>query len=127
MKKQWMIMILLFVLAGCSSKVESNATQSEGLEVEVISNPENATLLEPVEIIASITHSGTSVGEGTDIFFEIIKKDGPVIGTVTPEKVSDGKYQIKTIFDEEGTYEFISHVTLGPEHVMPVYEMKVSP
>ena len=126
MKKQWMIMILLLSLVGCSSNVESNATKAKGLEVEVRSNPEQVPLLKPVKIIATVTNNGASVGKDPDIYFELIKKDGAVIGNVTPEKISDGKYQIETIFDEVGIYQIVSHVTLGEEHVMPVYEINVS-
>lgn len=95
--------------------------------MEVISNPENAKLLEPVKIIATVTMNGAQVSDKTQIFFELMKKDGVIIGNVTPERIGDGKYQIETIFDEKGVYQIVSHVTLGNEHEMPIYEIQVSP
>ena len=128
MKKRLILIlaVCLLGLAGCSLMAEPSASKPEGLKVEVISNPENAILLEPIKITATVTMNGTAVSEEADVFMELIKKDGAVIGTVRPEMVGDGKYQIETIFDEEGVYQIVSHVTLGEEHEMPVYEINVS-
>ena len=117
----------LFVLGGCSASEQSNASKAAGLEVEVTSNPKNVKLLEPVKIKALVTNDGVEVSEKAEVEFEIIKKDRATIGSVTPEKLEDGKYQIETIFDEEGVYQIVSHVSLGNDHEMPIYEINVSP
>ena len=62
-----------------------------------------------------------------EVEFELIKKDGAYDWFCTPENIGDGKYQIETIFDEEVVYQIVSHVTLGNEHEMPIYEINVTP
>jgi hypothetical protein len=129
MKKRLIVILALCFLGlfGCSSNVELSATKTQGLKVEVITHPEIAILLDPITITTIVTINGTAVGEEADVILELKKKDGAVIGTVRPEMVGEGRYQIETIFDEEGVYQIVAHVTLGEEHEMPVYEINVLP
>ena len=62
-----------------------------------------------MKITAVVTNDGVSVSDKAEVDFELIKKDGATIGSVNPENIGDGKYQIETIFDEEGVYEIFSH------------------
>lgn len=121
------LMIGLVVLLGGCSANDRPVSKATGLEVEVISNPTKATLLEPVKITAVVTNDGVSVSDKAEVKFELIKKDGATIGSVNPENIGDGKYQIETIFDEVGVYQIVSHVTLENDHEMPIYEMNVTP
>lgn len=119
----------LVLMIGCLSFLLgcADSSQSTGLKVDVSSNPGYAKLLEPVKIIAEVTNGGVAVSKDVEVVFELIKKDGATIGSVTPDLVDEGKYQIETIFDEEGVYQIIFHVTLGEAHDMPVYEITISP
>jgi hypothetical protein len=118
------ILILLIgclcLLGGCSESEQSNVSKTSDLEVEVSSNPKKVKLLEPVKITALVTRDGVEVSEKAEVEFELIKKDSATIGSVTPENIGDGKYQIETIFDEEGVYQIVSHVSLGNDHEMPI-------
>jgi hypothetical protein len=117
----------LCLLGGCSESEQSNVSKTSDLEVEVFSNPKKVKLLEPVKITALVTSDGVEVSEKAEVEFELIKKDSATIGYVTPDYIGDGKYQIETIFDEEGVYQIVSHVSLGNDHEMPIYEINVSP
>ncbi len=114
-------------MTGCTGKDEASHNITDGLEVTVTSSPSNAKLLEPVKVLATIKSGGVKVGDEAQVEFELIKKDGAPIGTVKPERIGEGKYQIETIFDEAGVYQIVSHVTLGVEHAMPIHEISVSP
>lgn len=117
----------LLLLGGCSSIDKTLASKAtDGLKVEVTSNPKKAKLLKPVKITALVTKDGIPVSDKAEVEFELIKKDGGTIGSVTPENIGNGKYQIETIFDEEIVYQIVAHVSLGNEHEMPVYEVNVT-
>lgn len=123
-----MILIIgCLLLGGCSTIERAHAPKSTGLEVEVTSNPKHAKLLKPVKVTALVTNNGTPVSNKAEVQFELIKKDGATIGSVTPENIGNGKYQIETIFDEEVVYQIVAHVSLGNEHEMPIYEVNVAP
>ncbi|MGE8077466.1 FixH family protein [Peribacillus loiseleuriae] len=127
MRKFILLIVCLLILAGCSASDEPKATKAVGLEVNVKSNPKDAKLLEPVKIIATVTNDGVEVSEKAEVMFELIKKDGATLGSINPENIGNGKYQIETIFDEEGVYQIISHVSLENAHEMPIHEINVSP
>lgn len=129
------LIVSLLLLVGCVEKKSTDSNlekliedeQAANLVVEVTSNPQEVKLLEPVKITATVTENNIPVSkEATEIWFELIKKDRAALGTVTPESVGDGKYQIETILDEEGIYQIIAHVTVGSIHEMPVYEINVT-
>lgn len=120
-------LISLIVLGGCSANNQPSASKATGLEVEISSNPKNAKLLEPVKITAVVTNNGVPVSKDAEVEFELMKKDGGSIGSVQPENMGDGKYQIETIFDEEVVYQVVSHVTYENQHEMPIYEINVTP
>lgn len=129
MKTSILILLSFFIItvAGCAGKDEASQNITNGLEVTVTSNPSAAKLLEPVKVLATVKRGGVKVGEEAEVEFELIKKDGSPIGTVRPERIGEGEYQIETIFDEEGIYQIVSHVTFGAEHEMPIHEITVSP
>ncbi|KKI90506.1 hypothetical protein WQ54_21415 [Bacillus sp. SA1-12] len=117
----------LLILGGCTAKEEAKTSKTIGLDVAVTSIPKQIQLLKPVKITALVTINGAEVNEKAEVEFELIKKNGAQIGFVTPEYIGDGKYQIETIFDEEGEYQIVSHVSIGNVHEMPIFEIKVLP
>lgn len=129
MRKWLLLFSCLLVLAGCVQKepISENDLSKQGLQVSINSNVKEVKAFEPIKIFAKVTNAGTPVEKTEEIKFEIIKKEGPTIGSVNPENLGKGKYQIETIFDEPGVYQIISHVTVTGAHEMPKLEITVVP
>lgn len=128
--KRWLLLCsCLLVLVGCVKKepISEKAVSSQGLQVAIDSTVKEIKVFEPIKIFANVTNASEPVEKTEEIKFEIIKKDGPTIGSVNPDNLGKGKYQIETMFDEPGVYQIISHVSVAGAHEMPKIEITVVP
>ncbi|HSJ37621.1 MAG TPA: FixH family protein [Planococcus sp. (in: firmicutes)] len=130
MKKLMVIGAFGLMLAGCGMEDESadNATAAgqevQGLEVEVLTEPEGETGEWTLE--AYVSQGTEAVNDADEVKFEVFeagKKDESV--KIDYTDVKDGVYSVKHTFQEDGVYYFIPHVTARSLHTMPTQQVIV--
>lgn len=127
----YLMLIALFIIAGCSNKQEirNNEESPELIEVSVEINSPTIKIHEAVVIKAKVTQGKDVVKDATEVKFEIWR-DGD--SEDDHEKLegeinqTEGVYYINKTFHQPGLYYVITHVTARNMHSMPKLELEVT-
>lgn len=128
MKKSFFVFIsvlLLFVLASCSSNKQQNDVVPKMLDVNLSINPEKGALNQFITFKAKVTQGGENVNDADEVTFEIWRSKDPKHEKINITNPKDGVYSLKKSFQREGTYYIISHVTAREMHNMPKKEFTI--
>ncbi|WP_456275739.1 FixH family protein [Bacillus sp. AK128] len=119
---------IFFILTGCNSTENPGVTEETAmppiLEVEIEIDNEMPSIGEAVTISAKVTQGEEVVEDASDVSFEVWKQDSDhemIVG----EHQKSGVYSVSKVFDEEGIYTIVAHVTARDQHTMPRVEITV--
>ncbi|MCF6136562.1 FixH family protein [Pseudalkalibacillus berkeleyi] len=129
------LFVLVLLLAACGEEKdqdnhdghnENNEPSMEALEVK-LEGPEEVKQGESVTFSAMVTQGEEKVSDADEVMFEIwkegAKKDSMMMKA---ESDGEGKYSVKTTFEEDGNYIVQSHVTARSMHTMPKQQVTVT-
>ncbi|MFD2443015.1 FixH family protein [Bacillus sp. CGMCC 1.16607] len=127
MKKLIVALILLIgVIAGCSSKKEEQQAEPSLEIIEVnIQIPETINPNEEAVIQAVVTQGKEKVDDANEVKFEIEKVGQQEHEMLEAKNEGKGVYSINKTFTENGKYIVTSHVTARGMHSMPNKEFTV--
>lgn len=130
MKKLFLLIIsTLLLLTGCSAKEKEEERTSmlpslEPIVVKLTIEPEEiAGAL--VTITANVTQAEEYVEDASEVVFELWKDGDTEHEMIQIEHKSEGNYVLERVFDQDGRYTVISHVTARNMHSMPKKEFIV--
>ena len=127
MKKISVLFILsLILLAGCNADNNAeNEIELKPLDVE-IRVTENVNADEEVKIDALVSYGEENVEDADEVKFQIWEKGNEEEDEfIEGEHIGDGIYSVSKVFDHDGVFIVVAHVTARSMHNMPKTEIKV--
>ena len=97
---------LTLVLVGCSNKEEATPF----LQLTFTSDKETVKVDEVFILTAEVTYGNRDISEGTIVEFEFIE-NGMSLGTVNPNYVGEGVYELEMKLLSTGEHIIIAHVS----------------
>ncbi|MBM7648680.1 hypothetical protein JOC78_001626 [Bacillus ectoiniformans] len=133
MKKIWMIAIsiLLLLVAGCSGEESQKEKAPEKKEKIVspldvkIQMPEEIVPNQEVKVEAHVTQGDKKVEDASEVKFEVFKSGVKETEMIKGEHQGEGIYSMNKVFEEEGSYSVVAHVTARDLHSMPKKDFQV--
>ncbi|MEH7121036.1 FixH family protein [Neobacillus vireti] len=126
MKKSVLLLIVILSLGltvSCS-KQEENTAMPKMVEVNLKVSPNPGEPNKPIILEAKVTQGKEKINDA-DVSFEIWRSKDPNHEKIAIPHAKDGIYRLEKIFQQEGTYYIISHVTARDMHNMPKKEFTV--
>lgn len=123
-----LLMLSIWSILGYSNGATTEETVPQIIEVSVKTNPETLIVNEEITIVAQITQGEDTVYDADEVKFEIWKEGQPEDQHEEVEakwNKSDGIYYVEKIFEEQGIYNVIAHVTARGMHSMPTVPIEV--
>jgi hypothetical protein len=132
MKKKLLLSILSLLIftsmAACSQsngKKEETSIVPQILDVQLLINPEQGNVNEPITFSAKVLYGEEEVTDADEVEFEIWRANEENHEKVVVEHKSNGVYELEKSFSKEGTYYIYAHVTAEDMHYMPKKEFVV--
>lgn len=120
------ILIFMSILAACSGQQEvMEETTPAFLDVQLMINPEQGKVNDPVTFQAKVTYGEKEVTDADSVEFEIWRSQDDHHEKIEVEHKENGIYQLDKEFNKEGTYYIIAHVTAENMHNMPKEEFVI--
>ena len=114
--------LCLFVLASCGPNKKSEDDTPKMLNVNMSILPEKGKVNNPVTFKAEVTMGLEKVNDADEVAFEIWRAKDVKHDKIQIKHSKNGVYRLSKIFQQEGTYYIISHVTAMGMHNMPKKE-----
>lgn len=117
---------VLIGLSACSGqKQQVNDSVPKMLDVNLLVNPSEGEVNQPVTFKAEVTQGKEKVNDADEVIFEIWRSKDQKHEKITIKNSKDGVYSLQKSFQQEGTYYIISHVTARGLHNMPKKEFVI--
>lgn len=113
---------------GCSNGSTKEETVPQIIEVSVKTKPEILIVNKEITIVAKVTQGEDIVDDADEVKFEIWKegeKEDQHEEVEAKWNKSEGVYYVEKIFEEQGIYNVIAHVTARGMHSMPKVQIEV--
>lgn len=119
-----LLFAIALILSGCSEgKTKDQLPKMLNVDLQIL--PKSAEVNELVTFQAKVTYGDEIVTDADDVTFEIWRADQEKTESFEVPHSTDGLYQYKKKFDEEGTYYVYAHVTARSMHTMPKEEFYI--
>lgn len=117
------------ILIGCSfPAVDDDANEKyhkkEPLEID-IQVPENIVKEKNTKLEIKLSEGGKAISDVDEISAEIWKKDSDRVLEPVIEKSADSRYEIETLFEQEGIYNIKIYASYNESSVMPTKQFIV--
>jgi hypothetical protein len=131
LKKPWFGMLLSVVLLTSCNPIndkpnnELEVKAPSIIEVEIQTTPEKPLPGDDVQIEAKVTQAGNPVDDANDVSFEIWEKNNDEHETIVAEHSDKGAYSINKVFEKDGVFNIVAHVTARDQHTMPKIDLVI--
>lgn len=117
--------LLVATMVACSNSKETSDEIPKMLNVDLTIHPEKGKVNQPIIFEAKVTQGSENVNDADKVIFEIWRSKAEKHEKIQVKHAKNGVYSLKKIFDQEGTYYVISHVTARGMHNMPKKEFVI--
>lgn len=127
-KIQWMsVSIILVLIVGCTTSNTQNVELEMPaiLEVQVLTSSDNPSVGEEVRIEAVITQAGEIVDDASDVSFEVWEINNDDHEMIVGVYDGEGIYFTNKVFETDGKFNIVAHITAREQHTMPKIELLV--
>ncbi len=128
---RWMSVGLFLVwLVGCNT-ANGDSSNNQGaempavIEVQIQTSSEKPAVGEEVKIEAFVTQAGDAVDDASDVSFEVWEANSEDHEMIVGKHGGEGNYFTNKVFETDGKYTIVAHITARDQHTMPKIELLV--